>query len=270
MAITKLALNGVEYDIGNRVVTEGPQLYEGRELTEYTWTQLREKCTTGNYSDLRIGDYKTIELTNGETVKVQIAGIDTYKGTYSGMISHHIDWISKDCLATSYAWNDESSSGMNNGTSDENKPYLASSIYQTLNNDIYNILPADLRNSLTEKFILCENRYSNSGILSDSTKGTIVSVGYVWLPSEYEVFGSIVMGTNKWSAGGAVQYPIFNGSWSHRLKGIGNEGSAGDWWLMNPMGGAFNSSLVVSKEGYVDNVSVTENKYVPLCFRIAG
>jgi hypothetical protein len=269
MAITKLALNGVEYEIGNRVVTEGPQLYEGRELTEYSWAQLKEKCATGNYSDLRIGDYKILDLTSGEQVKAQIAGIDTYRGTYSGLVGHHIDWISKDCLSTSYPWNDDTSSGMNNGTAEENKPYIASTLYQKLTTDVYDILPSDLKSNLKEKFVLCENRYSESGVISDSTKGSIVSVGYVWIPSEYEVFGSIILGTNKWSAGGAVQYPIFSGSWSHRLKGIGNNGSAGDWWLMNPMGGAFNSSLVVSKDGFVDNISVSENKYIPLCFRIA-
>ena len=117
MAITKLLLNGVEYDIGNiyEIKTEGPQLYEGRELSEYTWAQLKTKCQNADFSDLRVGDYKTITLTGGEVVKMQIAGIDTYYKTTDQQLGHHIDWISVDCLNDYVQWNTTNNNNGNPG-----------------------------------------------------------------------------------------------------------------------------------------------------------
>ena len=270
MAITKLLLNGVEYDIGNiyEIKTEGPQLYEGRELSEYTWAQLQTKCQNADFSDLRVGDYKTITLTGGEVVKMQIAGIDTYYKTTDQQVPHHIDWISVDCLNDYVQWNTTNS---NNGDSTSPHPWLVSNVYSYLNNTIYPKLPADVKAVIKNKRSLLESRYSASGTLTDSTSWTWQDMGNLWLPHEYEVFGSVVWGTKGYSQGQAVQYPLFANSYTHRIKGKGNNGSRCAWWLATVRSGNSTYCCNVGGNGYAGNYNASNTGIgVPVCFRISA
>lgn len=270
MAITKLLLNGVEYDIGNiyEITTEGPQLYEGRELSEYTWAQLKTKCANADFDDLRIGDYKTITLTGGEVVKMQIAGIDTYYKTTDQQLGHHIDWISIDCLNDYVQWN---TTNNNNGTSSVASPYLASNVCRYLLETIYPKLPADLKAVIKGKRTLLEYRYSGSGLLTDSTSWGWHDMGNLWLPSEYEVFGSIVWGTKGYSSGQHVQYPLFANSFKHRIKGKGNGGSRCHWWLSTVISGNSTNCCGVASYGHAgDSGASYTDGGVPVCFRISA
>ena len=47
----------------------------GKELTE-GWAALQARIKTGNFEGIHIGDYKTIQLTTGEKVIMEVAGID--------------------------------------------------------------------------------------------------------------------------------------------------------------------------------------------------
>ena len=49
----------------------------GKELTE-GWAALQARIKNGNFSGIHIGDYKTISLTTGEKVIMEVAGIDQY------------------------------------------------------------------------------------------------------------------------------------------------------------------------------------------------
>ena len=270
MAITKLLLNGVEYDIGNiyEIKTEGPQLYEGRELSEYTWAQLKTKCTNADFSDLRVGDYKTISLTGGEVVKMQIAGIDTYYKTTDQQAPHHIDWISIDCLNDYVQWN---TTNNNNGNGSEACPYLVSNVYTYLNSTIYPKLPADVRAVIKNKRFLLEQRYSGSGALTDSTGWAWKDIGNLWLPSEYEVFGSVVWGTKGYGGGQHVQYPLFANSYFHRIKGKGNGGDCCNWWLSTVHSGNSVICCFVDYAGYVNTAYASNTDLgVPVCFRISA
>lgn len=278
MAITKLLLNGIEYDIGNiyEIKTEGPQLYEGRELSEYTWAQLQTKCQNADFSDLRVGDYKTITLTDGEVVKMQIAGIDTYYKSSSSkgakQIPHHIDWISIDCLYNTFpSWNSTSN---NNGNSTNSCPWLVSNIYTYLNNTIYPKLPADVKAVIKNKETQLESRYSSNGALTDSTVLYWEEMGNLWLPSEYEVLGSVIYGTKKYSQGQAVQYPLFANNCMHRIKKNGSEQqlSSNGWWLATVASGNSTHCCYISPSGSIgtgDSINMYSNFGVPICFRIA-
>lgn len=270
MAITKLLLNGVEYDIGNiyEVKTEGPQLYEGRELSEYTWAQLKAKCTNADFGDLRVGDYKTISLTGGEVVKMQIAGIDTYYKTTDQQLGHHIDWISIDCLNDYVQWN---TTNNNNGNATSEYPYMVSNVRKYLVETIYPKLPADVKAVIKNKRSLLEKRYSGSGALSDSTSWGWEDMGPIWLPHEYEVFGSVVWGTKGWSQGQAAQYPLFANSYFHRIKGKGNGGGRCSWWLAAVGSGGSTSCCGVSYGGIADYAGASNTPVgVPVCFRISA
>lgn len=270
MAITKLLLNGVEYDIGNiyEIKTEGPQLYEGRELSEYTWAQLKTKCTNADFDDLRVGDYKTITLTGGEVVKMQIAGIDTYYKTTDQQLGHHIDWISIDCLADYVQWN---TTNNNNGNATSPHPWLVSNVYTYLNNTIYPKLPADVKAVIKNKRSLLESRYSASGALTDSTSWAWQDMGSLWLPHEYEVFGSVVWGTKGYSQGQAVQYPLFANSYMHRIKGKGNGQGRCTWWLSTVRSGNSTACCYIYSSGHAAYYSASYASIgVPVCFRISA
>ena len=273
MAITKLLLNGVEYDIGNiyEIKTEGPQLYEGRELSEYTWAQLQTKCQNADFSDLRVGDYKTITLTGGEVVKMQIAGIDTYYKTTDQSLGHHIDWISVDCLNDYVKWN---TTNNNNGNSTNSYPWMVSNVYSYLNNTIYPKLPADVKAVIKNKKTNLEKRYSSSGALTDSTQLEFKEMGNLWLASEYEVFGSVIIGTKRYSQGQAVQYPLFTNSCIHKIKKRGSkqQESINGWWLATVVSGSSTHCCYVTPSGSVssqDSVGMYADLRSPLCFRIA-
>lgn len=268
MAITKLVLNGVEYPIGNLITVEGPQLYEGRELSEYTWSQIKTKIQNADFEDLRVGDYKTITLTGGEVVKMQIAGIDTYYRTTDQQLGHHIDWISKDCLTDYVQWN---TTNNNNGNENSAHPYLVSNVYNYLNNTIYPKLPSDVQAVISEKRTLLETRYSASGALTDSISWAWQSLGKLWLPSEYEVFGSVVWGTKGYSQQQAVQYPLFANSYKHRIKGKGNGGGRCNWWLSTVSSGSSTRCCSVNSYGYAGYYIASYTAIgVPVCFRITA
>lgn len=245
------------------------------ELSKYTWSQLKSKCTNNDLKDLKVGDYKTITLTNGEKVIMEIAGIDTYYNAGDIACKHHIDWISRDCLKTGYKWTSKSNNnGVPSGTSGtgviDECPYMISDIRNTLNSTIYNLLPSDLKSYITEKRSLLEIRANSGGTLTSSTSWSWRNLGKLWLPSEYEVFGSIVCGTKPWSAGQAVQYPIFANSWKKRIKGAGNGGARQFWWLTTVYDGHKEYVNIVDGTGFPFRTSPSNLYYVPICFRIGG
>ena len=267
MAITKLVLNGVEYPIGNLITVEGPQLYNGRELSEYTWAQLKTKIKNADFADLRVGDYKTINLTGGEVVKMQIAGIDTYFKTTDQQLGHHIDFISVDCLKDAHKWNETNN---NNGTAEEKNPYMASEIKKYLSETVYPTLPSDVRKVITNKRMLMEERYSAGGNINDSTGWAWKDLGQLWLPTEYEVFGSTVWGTKGWSAGQACQYPLFANGNQHRIKGQGNGAGRCRWWLCTAGSGSSTHCCRVNSSGNATDLAACNALGVPVCFRVVG
>ncbi len=208
--------------------------------------------------NIRVGDYKTITLTDGEVVQMQIAGIDTYTGVTDAKLSHHIDFISKGCLKETVRWN---TGNNNNGTAEENCPYLISNIKNYLNNTVLNKLPDDLKNVIHSKRMLLETRYSSSGVLTDSNMMVWKNMNGVWIPSEYEILGATVLGTNIWSTGPVVQYPLFANSWKHGRK-------TSDYWLCTVQSGNSTNSCYITYDGHDGAVGTINKTGTVLCVRI--
>ena len=103
-----------------------------------------------------------------------------------------------------------------------------------------------------------EYRYSASGALTDGTSWGWQDLGPLWVPLEYEIFGSTIWGTKGWSQGQGVQYPIFANSFLNRIKGAGNGGGRG--------GSTY--CVRVNDDGHSDNWLASNELYVPVCFRI--
>lgn len=238
------------------------------EISGYSdvWAWIKARITAANWDGLMIGDYIPFTM-NDQTVKAQIAGIDTYYGVMDQWVGHHIDFISRDCFNSTMKWN---TTATNNGNSTENAPWLASNAYSVLNGTWYNYLPAALKSVIVEKRFLIETRYSSSGVLTDSNSWKWANIGKLWLPSVYEIVGSNVWGTRGYSEGNAVQYPIFANSWQYRWKGAGNGGGRYDWWTLTVSGVSSEAVCLVSNAGHVNIAAASIYEFrEPVCFRIS-
>lgn len=243
----------------------------GKELTD-SWANLRAKIMAGDFAGIHIGDYKTITLTTGEVVIMEVAGIDQYYKCGDAQIGHHIDFISRDCLAGTKVFNDTNT---NNGTQAEPNHWRASKLFQTLNDDTTGVvatLPADLKPCIIEKRALLEGRFSAAGALESSTGWAWNNMGKLWLPTEVEVFGNTFWsdGDAGWTGGGGcnLQYPIFYGGAKHIIKGAGNGGGRCGWWEASARRQSATSVCSVGNYGDAHAVATHGSFYAPLCFRI--
>lgn len=248
-------------------------LFRGAEITD-TWAELQAKVQSGDYSDLYIGDYKEITLTGGEKVVMELAGISNYKNHGDTAIGNHLDFISRDCLATYMPFN---STNTNNGTSAQKCPWMASALKESLNNastGVYSKLPSDLKSVIIQKRALLEERYSAAGAVSADTSWSCQDMGYLWIPTEVEVFGHHTCSEPGYGTGGCgvnLQYPIFRLMPSHIIKGKGKDGSRAYWWEASAHRGNATNVCYVYYSGlaYACVASYAGGVCAPLCFRIA-
>lgn len=257
----------------NYAIEAADRTYEGTDLTvrfaqeiagySNVWRWIKARIAAVNFDGLHVGDYIPIYM-GSYLMKMQIAGIDTYYRTTPGELGHHIDWISKDCYPQGVQWNTENN---NNGTAEITAPYLKSTVKSFLDG-LVSKLPTEVQEVISSKTYLLENRYSASGVITNSTYWGWADLGKLWIPSEYEVFGSCAWATMPWGNGQGVQYPIFANSWRSRIKGVNDGGARASWWLLTVCGGVSEYATLVSGEGAIGNILCSDALQVPICFRI--
>lgn len=257
-----------------RAMQDNDRLYPGRDLTTVfaleianysdAWAWIKARIKAHNFTGIHVADYIPITM-NGETVKMQVAGIDSYYRTTDQQLSHHIDFISKDCFSQTVQWN---TTNNNNGDSTSPYPYMVSNLHTFLTTTLYNYLPAAVKAVISNKRMLMEQRYSASGALTDSTSWGWQDLGLLWVPTEYEVFGSVIWGTKGWSEGQGLQYPIFANSFLNRVKGAGNGGGRCIWWLASVGSGTSTTCVNVTNNGGSNGWGASYELHVPVCFRI--
>ncbi len=225
--------------------------YNGKELS-FTWAELSAKAAAGDFTGINIGDYKDIMLTTGEKVRMEVAGIDTYFGHQSNN-AHRLYFISRDCLATTYAMNAENT---NTGG------FPASALKTTLNTTIFNTLPADVQAVIKADKRLCSTK--GSWAWQEDQK--------LWLPSEVEVWGHNTWSEVGYGNGCGVQFPIFAGSLRHICKGLGfgkaEQGSRCNWWCDSPLASNTTHFCVVYVSGVAGYGTASTALGVPVCFTI--
>ncbi len=262
----------------NECVERSNHIYRGRDLAiafaseiaffSDEWAWIKDRIQKADYTGIHVGDYIPIIMDN-KTVKMQVAGIDTYYRMTDRKIGHHIDFISKDCFNSIAIakWNaDNTNNGKGSGAS--SYPYMASDLKASLTTRIYNFLPEAVKSVISNKRMLMEGRFSDSGLLTDSTTSYWCDLGYLWVPTEYEVFGSAIYGTKPWSCGQGVQYPIFANDSFNRIKCNKDGGSACSWWLATVSSGNSNRSACVGSYGQSSEASTSSTLTAPVCFRI--
>lgn len=260
--------NAIEYFRGAFMANGAGGVPYGKELTE-SWADLQTRIKAGNFSGIHIGDYKTITLTTGEKVVMEVAGIDQYYKCGDTAIGHHIDFISRDALRGAKQYN---TTATNNGTADKKSPWLASALYSELNGTVYNTLPTDLKPYIIEKRALLEERYGAAGNLTTDSGWSWQNAGKLWLPTEVEVFGCTHWSQPGYGSGGGgcnMQYPIFIGGSKHLIKGDGNGGSRCTWWELSARDGSATHVCGVTYGGHANYSSAAHaTSRAPLCFRI--
>ena len=202
-----------------------------RKRTEETnWDCIRALVRSGG---LNVGDEIADELLTGEKITYVVANIS----------SEEVYFISKDCLDQRVQWNE---SGLNAGG------FKDSDVCRFLNETVWNMLPEELREVISERECLQivdgeESRFSLK----------------LWLPSEYEVF------EDDWAseAKEGQQFEIFKDP-RNRIKGAGDGGSRAYWWLLSVCCGDSTYACIVFSGGIAYSGSCSYAYRVPVCFSI--
>lgn len=273
--------------------------YEGEPLTDLfateiqsyydnPWQWLAARNKSGNWNGMNVADFIPFTSSNNVTLNAQIAGINTYKNYSDSPVGSHIDFICKELWPTLHPVNKVN---YNNGTADQQHPWLASDLYLYVNSlsgnapngtavnpetvavdytadGVYYFLPTQLKNVIIEKKFLLPTRYSASGLLSDDNSWAWKNIGKLWLPDECEVYGMPVWGgKGGYSLGGSgLQYPLFAGN-MNRLKF--RNGSRGNWWLLSPSSGYSAYWCYVSSGGDCSLYDASDSGIAaPVCFRV--
>jgi len=255
-------------------------LYVGRELTKFSWEELSTiaKEGTTEENNIYVGDYKQLTLSHTErevtteyTVRMQVAGINTYAAYdfKSNYPKHHIDWISIELYPRlTYMWNEDCN---NDGVTSTLKAPYCNSLMRSWLGALSQELPESIQELITRKYMYMEEKYDEKSPYN-ATGAEAYTTDLLWLPTEYEIFGTVACGSNRWSPVGQVQYPLFaNGGQVNRIKAIVvEEGRLSNvpWWTMTLAEGSDVDVVYVSDSGVVNTANVASKFNVPICFRL--
>ena len=260
----------------------------------YDYEFISRVLSGGNYGDyIKDGDWIELTTADGYTHKLY-ANIDSYygTGTEGKIISHHIDFISKDLIPNSVGWlyNSDTSvfwAGNNNGVSKCRSPFLSNGtkyrstgvIVDKLNAYFKNI-PNSLKPYINRKYHNIPLRYSDSGAIKSDNDSIWGYMTYLWLPYATEVYGRNAGATPTYESY-MKMYPVFNSVENFRIKydTKKNASSSSYWWTASAGDGEVHTIIGVQPNGYevpvggknsAGNYSNGTNNSglgAPLCFR---
>ena len=201
-----------------------------RKRTEdASWAQVKELVAAGA---LKVGDEISDNLLTGQKMVYVVADIT----------EEEVKFVSKDLLAERVVWNE---SGRNTGG------FKESDLCRYLNEDIWAILPEELKEVISERECLQivegkEERFKLK----------------LWLPSEFEVFGE------GWASEveEGQQFELFKDS-RNRVK-FDQDGERATWWLLSVCAGNSAHACYVHHNGYASDNSCANALRVPVCFSI--
>lgn len=295
------------------VIKNFDRMYEGVNLetkfaTEiaaagnvYAW--LNNRKNAGNFEGIHVGDYFSVSLSAGtvagytlaqQTFTCRIIGLNTYKSCADTNIGNMIYVSTDQVIDTPIKWNPADN---NNGTANRTNPWLASAAYAILNGvnnydntsgynkvahganasskGVLQLLPTALQNVLKQKRNILDDRYSASGLLTNSIGWNWADMGKLWLPNEIEVYGcgirsNLSQTQGYWfpEAGLSIQFPWFANNCENRIK-KNSTGGRCHWWLSSAASNNSTHVCYVGYSGYADsNVATNANVCLPLCFCI--
>lgn len=201
-----------------------------RKRTEdASWAQVKELVAAGG---LKVGDEISDNLLTGQKMVYVVADIT----------EEEVKFVSKDLLPERVVWNEN---GRNTGG------FKESDLCRYLNEDIWAILPEELKEVISERECLQivegkEERFKLK----------------LWLPSEFEVFG------DSWASEveEGQQFELFKDP-RNRVK-CDKDGERAGWWLLSVCAGYSTYACYVGYYGLAKYYSCSNAFRVPVCFSI--
>lgn len=273
----KVGVNGAVRDISDlkvgvsgavRAVSEGYAGVGGavkkiwpviRTLNDCTWDEISEISSSGEAASMfKVGDRKEIVL-NGTVGALTFNDYHTYafiigfdhNASREGSNRIHFQLAKTAlsggadiCFVDSNYNSTGSSAGFRMNTSNTNRggwedSYMRSSICGTSKSStsgrFMGAIPSALRNVLKSVSKYTDNTGGGGGSVSSHVTRT---TDYIFLLSEYEVFGTITNG-NTYEANYQQQYAYYSAGNSKIKYRHNSTGSSARWWLRSP--GAINS-----------------------------
>ena len=214
VATYKAASNWSNYASQIVDISEYPKTLQDETISD-SWTTIFANEDNGTYKTVySLGDIKYMYL-NGTPMPMQIVAFD--EGTSK------ISWVCKSILDTHYM----------NPTAYTTGGWASCDMRSWLRNTIYPMIDSTIRN----RIVAVTKDYYDA-----KTSSRLTISDTVWIPSEYEIFG-----TTSYENSGTLYTGVFTDATS-RIKKFGLNGSANNWWLRSASSGT-NFRYVVSSGG---------------------
>ena len=234
---------------------------EPNSFSSDSWMTIVKAVKSGNISKYNVGDTKTVNLGTYGTHTLRVANISKsdscgnsgYSESGCGFVIEFADIITNRVI---------------NSTSTTKGSWSATTIRTFVNNDIYNLLPTDLKNG-----ILNTNVITGHG---NSEGNNSTSTDKLYLLSPIEIYGSVsttydsaINVTNQLDY--YKQNNVSLNSYDSAIKNTvvsGGTGSADAWWTRTPaqmMDGQF---MMVTNTGNLYSTYLTQQLGVSPAFRI--
>lgn len=185
----------------------------GTALASCSWEQINRIGASGKAVDyFCIGDEKPITLSTSEVITLQIIGFNHDNLSAAGGGKAPITLGFKNCMDAKQSLNP---------TATNAGGYSGCALYPTINNAIYDSLPADLRAVMKNV-----NKLTSAG---NQSTAIVTTQEKLFLFSEVEIFG----GVTHSKAGEGTQYAFFTNGGA-RVKTVA--GVASNWWERSPRG----------------------------------
>ena len=218
-------------------------------LEDCSWYMIHKLIQADTFKNYySVGDTKSITLTTGEVIYMQVASINNGSGdTGVWYPKGTVDFISRDCLSASYALSSSGRYGDIGGWS-------GCSLRTQLNSGILNSLPVDVLNIIIEK----THEYAAAA------SGYVEATDKLWLPTIYEIRGSNTSHSNE-KATSNQMYPIFSdGNYIKTYSG----GGVTNWWTSSDSTSAYASANYIHNTGSLSVTGSNTAMRIPICFRV--
>ena len=255
---TKVNANGTEYT-STSTITDDVMLYvvgNPNSFSTDSWYTIAKAVKLNNTSKYKVGDTKTIDMGTYGTHTVRIANTSTpsecstagFSQSACGFVIEFADII------TTHSMND----GKTNVGG-----WPASEMYAFINNDIYNVLPNDLKNNIISTVTVSGHGYDDNNNFTSTDKLYLFSPKEVysnWTGS-YETAKDLNRTLDYYTAQG-ITTTSYNGA----IKNSGTTATA--WWLRSGNNSTNNGFYSVRDDGSSGTTLSTALRGVSPAFRI--
>lgn len=238
-------LGGLNSDDGS---THLPDM--GLTVEEYTWEEIKAISEAGKADEyFNLGDIKTMTLTDGNIVKMQIVAFSADEKA-DGSGSAGITWISKE-VGIKHRMN---------STSTNFNGWAVSEMRDWLQSDFYTTMPSNVLDAIVSV---------NKTYYDYTTSSTLTIKDNIWIPSYREVFGNSSNIDNYETSG--ADYTAFFIDDASRKKPDPTDpwGMNGAWWTRSAVSNFDNGFQCVGSNGKIGEYNgATNNKGVAIGFCI--